>query len=153
MKPSIQPLHLCFLWRTWYVLRSEAFNITILSKSKYWFKFFQLNIFASGLCSQFHLIFLSTSCENFVQCIYSLFGKGSLNIISFAQNRNTELLQTAFFALEEYLVKVSLEESYNICNVPLWLNSNISTYPLCLKSWHNKGISILIYSKLLYTDI
>ena len=38
---------------------------------------------------------------------------------------------------------ISLEEPQNILNIPLWYNTNISDYPLYIKSWYNQGIKAL----------
>ena len=75
--------------------------------------------------------------------VYSLYELGDLNIISLARNSKNEFWKSALFALKDYLAKVSLEESFNVLNVPLWLNSNISKYPIYLKSWSDKGISTI----------
>ena len=81
--------------------------------------------------------------KNTISPIHSLYELGDLNIISIIQTTNNEFWRSALLALKDYLSKVSLEESYNIFNIPLWLNSNISKYPIYLKSWSKQGISTL----------
>ena len=81
--------------------------------------------------------------RNTIAPISSLYELGNLNIKSIAHKCKNEFWKTALSALHDYLIKVTVDENYNVLNVPLWLNSNLSTYPLYIKSWHNKGISTL----------
>ena len=55
---------------------------------------------------------------------------GNLRIEQLAQNCGNKFWKSALYALYDYLTKVSIEEPHNVLNIPLWLNSNISRFPL-----------------------
>ena len=64
---------------------------------------------------------------------------GNLKIQHLARITKNKFWQSALDALHYYTEKISLY----VLNIPLWLNSNISKYPLCINSCYNKGITTL----------
>ena len=81
--------------------------------------------------------------KNSVAPIDTISQQGNFKIKQLAQNSKNKFWQSALYALYDYISKISLEEPHNILNIPLWYNTNISDYPLYIKSWYNQGIKAL----------